>query len=441
VRNYVFFLFFLPLPFLSFFRPWIGMLIWGWLSLASPHRDLWGFASTLSYNQIIAAATLAGWIVSGEFRKFRLDLTAGLLILLWVLMTVSTVNSLAPEKSWPKWDEFSKIILYALVLRSFLTTRTRIYTMIWLIVGCLGFFGVKGGVIFIVSGGSSQFYGPVGSQIGDRNSLAMAMLMGIPFMMFLRDVVGSRFIRYGLLLAVVLTVLGVIGTYSRGGFVGLAVLAAVLWLLSHRKVLMLATLLPIAALVYHVAPSAWIDRMGTIQGAQEKDASFQSRLIAWQAYAAAGLDRPLTGAGLYALNTAGVFFRYQPYETGIEYQNTKPRAAHSIYMQVLGELGVLALAVYLVMIAHLIFQCISVRERAARPPPDIFVGEATQAVLMSLVIFLVTGAALSMAFYDMLFILAAMMSALGVLNRKAIVLSPVSGSPPRSRRHPRAWAS
>ena len=37
---------FLPLQFVSFFRPWIGMLIWGWLSLLNPHRDLYGFACT-----------------------------------------------------------------------------------------------------------------------------------------------------------------------------------------------------------------------------------------------------------------------------------------------------------------------------------------------------------------------------------------------------------
>jgi hypothetical protein len=46
VRNYLFFLLFLPLQFVSFFRPWIGMLIWGWLSLLNPHRDLYGFACT-----------------------------------------------------------------------------------------------------------------------------------------------------------------------------------------------------------------------------------------------------------------------------------------------------------------------------------------------------------------------------------------------------------
>src|SRR4051794_16247827 len=119
------------MPFLSFFRPWIGMLLWGWLALLNPHRDLWGSASTIPYNQLIAIPTLAGWIASGEFRNFRLNLTTVLLFVLWMLMTVSTIFSLAPEQSWPKWNEFSKIILYALVLQSFLTTSTRIHALIW----------------------------------------------------------------------------------------------------------------------------------------------------------------------------------------------------------------------------------------------------------------------------------------------------------------------
>ena len=316
MRNYLFFLLFLPMPFLSLFRPWIGMLLWGWLALLNPHRDLWGFASTLPYNMIIAAATLAGWIASGEIRKFRLDLTSGLLILLWVLMTVSTIFSMAPEQSWPKYDEFSKVILYAIVLQSFLTTRTRIHTLIWLMVFCLGFYGVKGGALFIVSGGSNQFTGPPNTMIEDRNYLALAILLVIPLMNYLRIQSAIPWIRLGLLCAMLLSVLAVIGTYSRGGFIGLLVLGGMIWLRSRRKLSTLALVGAVGLLALHLVPAAWLDRMNTIQGAEE-DESFQSRLVAWQTYFAAGLDRPVTGAGLYALNAATVYFRYQPYETGI----------------------------------------------------------------------------------------------------------------------------
>jgi probable O-glycosylation ligase (exosortase A-associated) len=427
VRNYLFFLLFLPLPFVSFFRPWIGMLIWGWLSLLNPHRDLWGFASTMPYNQIIAAATLAGWLVSGEFRKFRLDLTAALLILLWVLMTISTIFSLAPERSWPKWDEFSKIILYALVLQSFLTTKARIHALIWLLVLCLGFYGVKGGAIFILSGGSSQFTGPPGTQIEDRNHLALAILMVIPLMNYLRLHSAHVWIRLGLLAAMLLSVLAVMGTYSRGGFIGLVVLGAMIWLRSTHKLSSLLLVAAAAVLVSYVAPPAWLNRMGTIQTADQEDGSFKSRLVAWETYFAAANDRPLTGAGPYALNSASVFFRYQPYETGIAFQNTKPRAAHSIFLQVLGELGYPAFAAYIIMLTRILTNGI-----AANAAMTNYVARNSQLPLesmrISVVVFLVSGAALSVAFYDLPLIMAVLAAAVSLLvkgGRPGEAINPV----------------
>ena len=372
------------------------MLIWGWLSLLNPHRDLYGFASTLPYNELIAIPTLVGWIVSGEIRKFRLDLTSGLLILLWSLMTVSTIFSLAPEQSWPKYGEFSKIILYAIVLQSFLNTRTRVHALVWLLVFCLGFYGVKGGAIFIVSGGASHFTGPPGTMIGDGNQLALAILMVIPLMNYLRLQSAHAWIRHGLFAAMLFSVLAVIGTYSRGGFIGLVVFGGMIWLRSRHKLASLVLVVGFAALVIQVAPAAWLNRMSTIQTAEQDDQSFQGRLIAWQTYLAAAQERPLLGAGLYALNSPSVFFRYQPYETGISYENKKPRAAHSIYFQVLGELGFIALAIYLSLIAHtLLLTSLSSRRFSYHKP------HLASMLQSSLLIFMIAGAALSMAFYDL----------------------------------------
>jgi probable O-glycosylation ligase (exosortase A-associated) len=398
VRNYLFFLLFLPLPFVSFFRPWIGMLIWGWLSLLNPHRDLYGFASTLPYNQVIAAATLAGWLVSGEFRKFRLDLTAALLILLWVLMTISTIFSLAPERSWPKWDEFSKIILYALVLQSFLTTKARIHALIWLLVLCLGFYGVKGGALFLLSGGTSEFTGPRGTIIEDRNQIAIAILMVIPLMNYLRLQSAHRWIHVGLLTAMLLSVLAVIGTYSRGGFIGLVVLGLMIWLRSRHKLSGLLIAGAIAVVVVQVAPAKWRDRMSTIQTADKDDDSFKGRLIAWQTYFEAARARPLIGAGPYALNSADVFFRYQPYETGVDFENKKPRAAHSIYFQILGEMGFIAFLIYTLLALKAVCDLIWLQLNESTQHNSI--SSFTAALQTSLASFFVAGAAASMALYD-----------------------------------------
>ncbi|MGD9507048.1 MAG: putative O-glycosylation ligase, exosortase A system-associated [Geminicoccaceae bacterium] len=412
MRNYLFFLLFLPMPFLSFFRPWIGMLLWGWLSLLNPHRDLYGFASTLPYNELIAIPTLAGWLVSGEFRKLRLDLTVALLILLWGLMTVSTIFSLAPEQSWPKWDEFSKIMLYAIVLRSFLTTRTRIHTLIWLLVLCLGFYGAKGGALFIASGGTHQFTGPPGTMIEDRNYLALAVLMVIPLMNYLRLQSRHLLIRLGLIGAMLFSVLAVVGTYSRGGFIGLLAMAGTVWLRSRHKLPSLVLVVGALMLLLHLAPPAWFDRMSTIQSAEQEDDSFKSRLVAWKTYLVAANDRPLTGAGFYALNSAVVYFNYQPFETGIDYHNSNARAAHSIYFQLLGELGFPAFFVYFTIIGYCLWCTHSVMVLRSEPPSQIWRSDLARMMQATFISFLVAGAALSSAFYDLILITIAIASTL-----------------------------
>jgi probable O-glycosylation ligase (exosortase A-associated) len=270
---------------------------------------------------------------------------------------------------------------------------------------------VKGGAIFILSGGSSQFTGPPSTQIEDRNHLALAILMVIPLMNYLRVQSAQVWIRVGLLAAMLLSVLAVIGTYSRGGFIGLVVLGGMIWLRSRHKLASLVLVGSSVALVMQVAPPAWLDRMSTIQTADQADDSFKSRLVAWQTYLAAAQDRPLTGAGLYALNSAPVFFQYQPYETIAAFENTRPRAAHSIYFQVLGELGVIAFLVYFIALAVALTSVMLNAPSLHTIPNDMVLQDLHSAILLSISIFLIVGAALSAAFYDPILIILVAASA------------------------------
>ena len=47
------------LPF-CFLRPWIGVLVFAWLSYMNPHRFTWGAAYDFPFAKIIAVATIAG---------------------------------------------------------------------------------------------------------------------------------------------------------------------------------------------------------------------------------------------------------------------------------------------------------------------------------------------------------------------------------------------
>jgi len=51
-------------------RPYVGVLLWTWLSLMAPHRLSWGFSYDFPYVQVIALASFVGYLVSKEKKSF-----------------------------------------------------------------------------------------------------------------------------------------------------------------------------------------------------------------------------------------------------------------------------------------------------------------------------------------------------------------------------------
>ncbi|HRY15032.1 MAG TPA: DUF5935 domain-containing protein, partial [Candidatus Competibacteraceae bacterium] len=47
-------------------KPWIGVMLWTWISIMNPHRYTWGFAATAPVAAIAAASTLAGLLMTKE---------------------------------------------------------------------------------------------------------------------------------------------------------------------------------------------------------------------------------------------------------------------------------------------------------------------------------------------------------------------------------------
>lgn len=421
MRDLIFFVTYLPLPFLSFLQPWIGLLIWGWLALMNPHRQLWGFAAGVSYNQWIAIATIAGFVIIMREHRLRFDMTMALLLTLLLCIIASTLFSLAPELAWRKGEELIKLIIFALLAHAMLDRKVRVQAFIWLLAICLGFYGVKGGTLFILSGGNHFFTGPRDSFIADRNHLAVAMLMAVPLMNYLRLHTADRWLRLGLIAAMVFTVFGIVGTSSRGGFIGLLAMAGFLWARSRNKVLTGLLMLPIVVGLTFVVPERWVERMQTIDTAAEEDGSFQGRVLAWQTYFNAALHHPLLGVGPFALNEDEVYLRYEPYEGFVDYENLRgARAAHSIYFQVIGELGFLGFAVYMLLAATAWLNAQQVIGATRNKPELLWAHDLARMLQVSFVAFFVAGAGVSMAMYDFYLALTATAAALRMLANEQL---------------------
>ncbi|MGI9433258.1 MAG: putative O-glycosylation ligase, exosortase A system-associated [Geminicoccaceae bacterium] len=400
MRDLIFVSFFTPLPLLSLIHPWSGLLACGWVAFLKPQSFLWSFAGEIPFNLIIALSTALGWTFSRESKKFDIDLTTLLLGAFILVIGISTFFSLTPTTSHTEFSRVMKSVVFLFMLKVMLTTRVRIHGYIWLMAFVMGYFGLNGGTLFIVTGGSHQLAGPPQSEIGDRNHLALAMLLAVPLMNYLRMQSRQRWMQIALMGAMIMTVLAVLATYSRGGLIGLLAMGAFLWWRSRSRTIALVGLLVLAVGLYSVTPDSWKQRMGTIETAQTQDSSFKLRLLSWYTHFNAAVDRPLTGAGLYALQHGPVFHRYAPGRDVVDVANNKPRAAHSIYFQVLGDTGFVGFFLYLALLATGFWNALWVHRHTKRRRDLEWMGDLARMIQVSMVAFCIAGAGLSMAFYD-----------------------------------------
>jgi probable O-glycosylation ligase (exosortase A-associated) len=188
--------------------------------------------------------------------------------------------------------------------------------------------------------------------------------------------------------------MAVLGSQSRGAFLGILVMVAFLWLKSNKKLLSGLILIPVVLLAIGFMPEKWTSRMDSI-GDYEQDTSAQGRLNAWQMAFNLANDRPLVGGG-FEPYTPKTFEMYAPDPTDVH-------AAHSVYFQMLGEHGYVGLVLFLSlgmaswMTARRII-------KASRDSPDCaWEGDLARAIQVSLVGFAAAGAFVNIAYWDFLY--------------------------------------
>lgn len=393
---------------LCVYRPWIGVLTWSWLGYMNPHRLTWGFAFEFPFAQLVALATLAGFswhvIRGGGLRGFFAGTELKLLLLLWLVFTYTTFFAILPEEAWSELGQISKIMLMAFLTAFLIDNKEKLRYLLYTITFSFGFFGLKGGIFSLLSGGQYRIWGPAGSFIEDNNALALGLNMALPFMFFVARTEQRPWLRKLLYITFAFTVLAVIFTYSRGGFVGLVVVMFGIFLTIRMRWKVLIALLVVASfpIVVSNMPDAWLDRIGTIQSYQE-DGSALSRLAAWKAAWNLALDRPITGGGFEAINDHETFLKYNPEvldriqeqgEAGLHISGV-----HSIYFELLGENGFPGLILFLVLAAHTLLSLRRLAKNDGSPDSEERVAYSRM-LSASLLAYFATGTFLELVSFD-----------------------------------------
>jgi probable O-glycosylation ligase (exosortase A-associated) len=298
-------------------------------------------------------------------------------------------------------------------------TRQRMHWLVWVIALSLGFYGVKGGIFALLTGGQHRVWGPAGSFIEDNNSLGLALIMTLPLLRFLQMHAQAAWLRLGLVGMMVLTVAATLSTQSRGAFIGLVAMGAMLWLKGRNKLVVGLALVVLAPAAYFMMPASWHQRMQTIE-TYDQDSSALGRINAWR-FTVQLANHRLTGGGFRGIELESAYRTYAPqlYDEIMSKPNGAIRAAHSIWFGMLGQHGWVGLGLFVVLglmawrngswvIAH------------TKGRPDLaWYNDLARMLQVSLLGYAASGTFLSMEYFDFYYhLLALLVLAQFVLRRE-----------------------
>jgi probable O-glycosylation ligase (exosortase A-associated) len=337
-------------------RPVFGMLAFVCLSLLNPHSMTWGIGRTFPFAQLTAIGTIVGYCFWSEPKRFPRQREFWLLLALWGMFGVSTLFAIEPEDALERFMHISKILLMIFLSMSLINNEHRLHLLLRVIALTLGFYGLKSGIFSVISGGSYMVWGPEGSFLAANNAIGMAMVMNIPLLFYGAKMESYWWLRWLMRVMIVFSYPAVICTFSRGAWLGLAL---VTWLLICKSKHRLRVMTLTGCVGFMLLPfllSRLPDRVASRYDAlvnYEAESSAQSRFWNWELCKRVGMAHPLHGGGFdyYSLD---IYPKYYP-EFIDRWGEGKVWSCHSSWFTIFGEHGFPGILLWIGMLGSALY--------------------------------------------------------------------------------------
>lgn len=307
------------------------------------------------FGSILVRNYYIGQIPTNRPKTRRIEM---FLILYLMAVTASYVTAIDKDLTMGRVIDLAKdiVIMYCILfcLRSFKEWKIAIGVVIAVMVG-LSLLGVYQ----IATGDFDQnFFGfshvdtddRLSGPINEPNMWGQVIVTVLPFAIFgfLRSNTNGKIIYAGVL---ALLLFELLNTYSRGGYLAFFIVVfLIMFFFTRINFLFIGTVVGLLILTLPFIPPAYVARFETLtvftanpQTGFYEDASFRGRtsevIAGWEMFT----DYPILGVGAanYSLN-------YQKYAqiVGIE-TRTEQREAHSLYVEILAETGILGFLTFI----------------------------------------------------------------------------------------------
>jgi len=403
-------------------RAWAGVLFWTWISVMSPHRYTWGFLYSAPVAVFAGGIALLGLVFTKERRSPFIGTPVIIFALFIAWMTLSWLMGHDVSGDYFQWNKCIKIYLMIFVTIALLQTKEHIIAFAWVLIGSLAILGAKGGFFTLATLGNFRVWGPPGSFIEDNNEFALALIMTIPLVYFLRLQVTRKVWRHVLSAVMLLCAVSALGSYSRGAMIAIAAMGGVFWWRSPKKGEAAVFILLIAIVMIPMLPEQWWGRMNTISEYQT-DGSAMGRINAWGV---------AWGVALHNFFGGGMSYQHLDYYLLYAKYDHIVRAAHSIYFQILGNHGFIGLFLFLLLWITTYREAGWLRKNARNESHTLWAAQLGAMAQVSLVGYAAGGAFLSLGYFDLPYNIMALV----VMTKKWFVSQAESNQNPKFNEQP-----
>ncbi len=381
--------------------PFVMTLGYVWVDTFQPQSVTYFILNELPVAFIMGAAAVLTYIVLDRRSPPPLMIPTACQVGLAIWMTVTLLWAELPDRAWVKWDWAFKTMVFAafvpLVIRSRVQIEAFAQTYVFSLAANFVPFGLK---VLISGGGYGQNLGLVGGNSGlaEGGLLSTVCLMSVPITMFLARH-GKLIPRLPLMplaygFVAILAVATAIGTYERSALVGMVVLGIYMFVRSRKKFLFGILLGVMTVAVIVLAAKSWNARVSTIRD-YSADGSAMTRILMWKWTIGFAADHPF-GGGFDAYGTSSILMPPDELNPGGYIQ--VGRAYHSIYFEMLGDLGYPGLLMFLTAAASSLFSLLRLSRKCRRIPDLVWVADMSDAVQSGMLVFLTSGAFVGIAF-------------------------------------------
>lgn len=295
----------------------------------------------LRMERIVGMLTLGSLLLAQVMRDGKLSFDRSRMTKRFLFLLFAAIASV-PTSYWVMGSKegvnnFLKLFIFYLLIVQLVDTRRKFLTFVFVYGALIAYIAAQSTGAYLagsllVAQGIERAIG-VTSAGGGPNELGATMACTIPLFLLLGLQGRLGMWRWLFLGAALLFAFTLATTGSRSGLVGfMAAVGYLVWTSRHRLVLGVAAFV-VLSVAYVLLPDQYQTRYSTM-AQSTLDGSSQERLKVWGKGLRMVVDRPITGVGVNAFQTANAF----GYSGGARRSWLE---SHSLYVQVPAEMGLL----------------------------------------------------------------------------------------------------